>query len=406
MHGLKSHPHVTACYIRDHFRLKQNKESDAITTPETMKRHPTTWTYSCLCALLIVPAGDCAGSGTPKPNKVPATGEPSSPRTNTAPGLALAGETFAGSYTLPLLDGGTITLPSPGGTNLWVLDVCATWCKWCRLATPVLAGIARDYAAQGVRLVEVSTWGEKPDNIRRYLTRARLDLTVAIDQGSQMANALHVTGVPTILIVDSNGVVKFVQEGYDKELGAAIRRELDLLLPQPPGPPSQKTSPGARADSPEQKVATRRIDETMVIGEWTIAVDPTADVLAKAGFRPRRVITIRAGAAQPEINTVAEPFDQEKYDATRETWLAALKKPEMQWRLILKPDHTGQHLVADAALGAPREEPVTWELRGTELRLLYPREKQFNTKDCTVVSPQELLYPMQPLGGWLVMRHK
>ena len=149
-----------------------------------------------------------------------------------------------------------------------------------------------------------------------------------------------------------------------------------------------------------------KITETMVIGEWTIAIEATAEVLARAQFGTQQTISIKAGAAQPDTNSVTRPFNQKEYDESKAFWTENLKKPEMQWRLVLKLNHTGQHIAHDVKSNRPRISAVKWELLGTELRLVYPEEKQFNTFTCRMVSSNELHYPMQPLRGWLVMRRQ
>jgi hypothetical protein len=149
-----------------------------------------------------------------------------------------------------------------------------------------------------------------------------------------------------------------------------------------------------------------QITEAMVVGEWTISVEPTTDVLARAQFGTQQTITVKAGATQPETNIITTPFNQKQYEGYKAFWTEALNKPEMQWRLILKPDHTGQHIAYDEESNKPKSAPVKWELLGAELRLVYPEEKRFNTFTCRMVSSDELHYLMQPLGGWMVMRRQ
>ena len=165
----------------------------------------------------------------------------------------------------------------------------------------------------------------------------------------------------------------------------------------------QPSKPAAKAVARSQPEETT---ESTAIGEWTIAVEPTADVLARAEFGTHQTITIKAGAAHPETNTGTVGFDQKKYDESKTFWTDALKKPEMNWQLILKPDHTGEHVSHDIESNKPRSNPVRWELQGEELRLVYPEEKRLNTFNCRLLSRHELRYPMEPLGGWFVMRHE
>lgn len=164
--------------------------------------------------------------------------------------------------------------------------------------------------------------------------------------------------------------------------------------------PSKTATKAAVRSKPE------KFTERIVIGEWTIAVEPTADVLARAQFGIQQTITIKAGATHPETNTVTKSFSQKEYDEAKTLWIEALKKPDMQWRLVLKPDHTGQHIAQDRESNKPHIHAVQWELLGAELRLVYPEEGRFNTFTSRLVSSHELHYPMQPLGGWFVMRRQ
>jgi hypothetical protein len=177
------------------------------------------------------------------------------------------------------------------------------------------------------------------------------------------------------------------------------------------------------AEKPAQSESNRR--ESALIGEWKIAVDATAAVLARGQFGTRQEFTIKRGATHPETNIVTKTFDQKKYEESRDFWANSLNKPEMQWRIILSPDHTGEihAFVEDNDTPGPRSieikpgweesikyksksERIEWELKGSELWLEYPAEPRFKERIARVVSSNEWHYPMQPLGGWFVMRRK
>lgn len=163
--------------------------------------------------------------------------------------------------------------------------------------------------------------------------------------------------------------------------------------------------------------------EAALIGEWMIAVAPTADVLARGQFGTRQEFTIKRGAAHPETNIVTKPFDQKAYEQSRDFWSKELGKPQMQWRFILKPDHTGeQHAFAEdndtprprsieikpgweqSIKYKPTVELIEWKLTGSELRFVYPTNQRSMALIAHVVSTNEWHYPMQPLGGCFVMR--
>jgi cytochrome c biogenesis protein CcmG/thiol:disulfide interchange protein DsbE len=143
--------------------------------------------------------------------------------------MKLVGKPVPKVFRLPLLTGGEIELPPATNHGLLLLDFCAYWCKPSRETMPVLAEIAKDYSARGVRNVAVNQ-GEASEKIRRYLASAKLELCVALDKKCGMAAAFGVKGIPTIVIVDRSNIIRYVQEGAGPELGAELRRVLDEVL--------------------------------------------------------------------------------------------------------------------------------------------------------------------------------
>jgi thiol-disulfide isomerase/thioredoxin len=143
--------------------------------------------------------------------------------------MQLVGRPVPKAFKLPLLAGGEIELPPPTNHGPLVLDFCATWCKPSRDTMPVVSDIAKEYSGRGVRFVAANQ-GEAPEKIRSYLARAKLDMTVALDNKCGMAGAFRVTGIPTIVIVDRSNTVRYVHVGSSPELGDELRRALDEVL--------------------------------------------------------------------------------------------------------------------------------------------------------------------------------
>jgi thiol-disulfide isomerase/thioredoxin len=154
---------------------------------------------------------------------------PSRPPVREPAETALVGKPVPGPFKLDLLEGGDFELPLSPGTNVLLLDFWATWCGPCRQVMPTLAEVAKDYAARGVRYVAVNL-REKPEVIRRYLTSAKLDITVALDTDGSAAKAFQVNGIPTMVVVDRNNIVRKIHVGASAEVGAELRAALDELL--------------------------------------------------------------------------------------------------------------------------------------------------------------------------------
>ena len=171
---------------------------------------------------LPVAAGNAAASQAPAAN-VPATAA------KIPAAMKLVGKPVPKTFKLPLLTGGEIELPPSTNHGPLLLDFCASWCKPSRETMPVLADIAKEFSARGVRYVAVNQ-GETPEEIRSYLARAKLDMCVALDKKCGMAGAFRVEGIPTIVIVDQSKIIRYVHVGSSPELGAELRRALDEVL--------------------------------------------------------------------------------------------------------------------------------------------------------------------------------
>ncbi len=154
---------------------------------------------------------------------------PSRPRLEDSPVMVLVDKPVPGPFKLALLEGGEFVLPNPQTTNVLLLDFWASWCGPCRQVMPELAEIGREYASRGVRYVAVNL-REKPDLIRRYLDSAQIELTVALDTEGRMAEAFHIQGIPTMVVVDRENIVRHVHVGASPEAGQELRRALDGLL--------------------------------------------------------------------------------------------------------------------------------------------------------------------------------
>jgi len=147
------------------------------------------------------------------------------------------------------------------------------------------------------------------------------------------------------------------------------------------------------------------VKDLAMVGEWGIAIEPTADVLARAQFGTKQTFTVKAGATTPVTDVVTTPFNQKKYEEAKAIWIEGLNKPELQqWRIILKANHKGQQIETQTS-GEIKTNQIKWEMEaGNVLHLEYPAEKRRTTYHCRVVSSNEWHYPMEPLGGWFVMR--
>jgi peroxiredoxin len=124
------------------------------------------------------------------------------------------------------LDGLPVELRALRGRPVWVA-FWATWCPPCRAEAPEIEAAFETYRDQGLVVVAVDV-GESFGTVRDYAQRAGLTFTVAGDPNTEVAAAYRVTGLPTHVFIDAEGVVR------DIRLGAlstkVVRQELAAIL--------------------------------------------------------------------------------------------------------------------------------------------------------------------------------
>jgi len=104
-----------------------------------------------------------------------------------------------------------------------VLDFWATWCGPCITALPKLHDVARwaDDESLPVMVLTVNTFerAEGPDAIvaavRTFWQERRFTLPVLLDYTSETAVSYGVTGIPTTVVIRSDGVVHSTHVGFD-----------------------------------------------------------------------------------------------------------------------------------------------------------------------------------------------
>ena len=89
-----------------------------------------------------------------------------------------------------------------------LIDFWATWCGPCRKAIPELNALHKKF---GDKLVVIGL-SDEPEAKVKGMTTPKMDYAVAIDTQARMKRAVGVTGIPHVLIIDPQGIVRW--EGF------------------------------------------------------------------------------------------------------------------------------------------------------------------------------------------------
>ena len=156
--------------------------------------------------------------------------------------LALAGCATSGATSQSGGGGNLVGAPVPelhveslGGKDLGVgdysgkvvlLDVWASWCGPCKQELPMLDDMAKRLRGDGVEVLAVSVDQERANVVRFLKARPHWSLTIAHDPKGAIADRLGPEKMPTSYIIDRDGIIRYVNSGFEPSDAAVIERRL------------------------------------------------------------------------------------------------------------------------------------------------------------------------------------
>ena len=139
-----------------------------------------------------------------------------------------ARERFAPDFSITTHQGEYLTLEDLKG-KVVLVDFWATWCKPCVEATPGLARIQKKFKDQPFTVVGISADREK-EAWRAFIEKNKLDWPHHLDDRRVLANRFGVTGYPTYVLVDHEGIVRYTKVGWGPQLDGELESEIRKLL--------------------------------------------------------------------------------------------------------------------------------------------------------------------------------
>lgn len=117
--------------------------------------------------------------------------------------------------------------------NVVLLDVWATWCAPCLEALPAYDKLAGEYAERGLRVYALNV-DEDLSLISDFLKETKVSLPILLDPDSSIAESvLKIKNLPTTLLLDRQGRVRYFHQGFTDKSIAKYKTEIDQLLAEP-----------------------------------------------------------------------------------------------------------------------------------------------------------------------------
>jgi cytochrome c biogenesis protein CcmG/thiol:disulfide interchange protein DsbE len=133
----------------------------------------------------------------------------------------------APGFTLKTIDGvSDLSLEDLRGYVV-VIDFWASWCAPCRRSLPGLA--LMESGMKGVKVLAINI-DDEPQNGIEFLRRNRVSLIALYDRDKKVVSRYDIPAMPSALIIDKKGIVRFLHPGYTADDLESFRKQIEGLL--------------------------------------------------------------------------------------------------------------------------------------------------------------------------------
>ncbi|HEX2659444.1 MAG TPA: TlpA disulfide reductase family protein [Polyangia bacterium] len=110
-----------------------------------------------------------------------------------------------------------------------LVDIWASWCAPCMEEMPLLDDMATRLKKKGIEIIAVSVDEDKESATTFLGSRPSWSLTVAHDPEGKVPEILRPAKMPTSYVLDGEGIIRFVNEGFERGDLAKLESRLKTL---------------------------------------------------------------------------------------------------------------------------------------------------------------------------------
>ena len=134
----------------------------------------------------------------------------------------------APAFSLAMADGKPVSLASLRGNVVYV-DFWASWCVPCKRSFPWMNALHERHRGEGFAIVAINVDKRRPD-AERFLRDVPATFPVVFDAAGATPAAFDVKGMPSSYLIDRNGIVVAIEEGFHDDHVAALEARIRALL--------------------------------------------------------------------------------------------------------------------------------------------------------------------------------
>ncbi len=131
--------------------------------------------------------------------------------------------------SLPNLAGKSISLKDSLGKDVVILSFFASWSKSCQKEMNFLKELSKQYKKKNLKIIGVS-FDRKLSKLNKYLNQTKLDFEILHDKKLKTLKEFKILIIPTLFVIDQKGKIKNIYVDFDKNVKAAVVKDIKTLL--------------------------------------------------------------------------------------------------------------------------------------------------------------------------------